>query len=220
MLTNDIEQLVVDLSKTSCRCHSSTAVNGLGCAALRQPLLRLLAQGKPISVEALARAIGQPPSEVAQAIQQNMNVEYDEAGNIVAAALSLRPTPHKVEIDGRTLYAWCALGALMYMPLLEQPVRIESPGAVTGQPIRMTVTPQGVENIQPETAVVSIVKPKPDLWIRDAFCNDVHFFSSLETAASWLAQHPEATIIPVEEAFILGQQLWSSTKYDSYLLIG
>jgi alkylmercury lyase len=95
----------------------------------------------------------------------------------------------------------------MYLPLLEQPVRVESPGAVTGHLVRMTVTPQGVENVQPETAVVSVVKPKPDLWIRDAFCNDVHFFSSPETAETWLTQHPEATIIPVEEAFILGQQL-------------
>lgn len=207
MLTNNIEQLVIDLGKSSCRCHNGTAVNDLGCAALRQPLLQLLAQGEPVSVATLAGAVGQPPFEVAQAIEQNMNVEYDEAGNIVAAALSLQPTPHKVEIDGRILYTWCALDALMYLPLLERPVRIESPGAVTGQPIRMTVTPQGVENIQPETAVVSIVKPKPGLWIRDAFCNDVHFFSSPETAASWLAQHPKAMIISVEEAFILGQQL-------------
>lgn len=207
MLTNGIEQLAVDLGKSSCRCHSGTAANGLGCIALHQRLLRLLAQGEPVSVEALAGVVGQLPSEVAQAIQQNMNVEYDEAGNIIAAALSLQPTPHKVEIDGRILYTWCALDALMYLPLLEQPVQVESPGAVTGLPIRMTVTPQGVENVQPETAVVSIVKPKPDLWIREAFCNDVHFFSSPETAASWLAEHQEATIIPVDKAFILGQQL-------------
>lgn len=207
MLTNNVEQLVVELGKSSCRCHSGTAVNGLGCTTLRQPLFRLLVQGKPVAVAALAAAVGQSPAEVAQAIEQNMNVEYDEAGNIVAAALSLQPTPHKVEVDGRILYTWCALDALMYMPLLEQPVRVESPGAVTGQPIRMTVTPQGVENIQPETAVVSIVKPKPGLWIREAFCNDVHFFISPETADTWLAQHPEATIVSVREAFILGQQL-------------
>lgn len=82
---------------------AGTAVNGLGCTALRQPLFRLLAQGGPVSVAALAGAVGQPTSEVAQAIEQKMNVEYDEAGNIVAAALSLRPTPHKVEVNGRTL---------------------------------------------------------------------------------------------------------------------
>ena len=206
MLTDNVEQLVIDLGGSFCCDSGTVAGKGLTCAALRRPLLHLLAQGEPVSIESLAAHIEHPPAAVVAGLR-SMNVEYDKEGNIVAAALSVLPTPHKVFIDGRTLYTWCALDALMYLPLLARPVGVESPGKATGAPVRMTVTSQDVRDIRPETAVVSLVKPKADRWIRDAFCNDVHFFSSEDAAAPWLARHEAAVVLPVVEAFVVGQRL-------------
>jgi hypothetical protein len=33
----------------------------------------------------------------------------------------------------------------------------------------------------------------------------MHFFSSLEASSRWLKRHPEATILPAEDAFRLGR---------------
>jgi alkylmercury lyase len=43
--------------------------------------------------------------------------------------------------------------------------------------------------------------------IREAFCAYSQFFSSREAAAPWLSQTPSAHLLPIEEAFTLGQKL-------------
>jgi alkylmercury lyase len=74
-------------------------------------------------------------------------------------------------------------------------------------PVRLTVEPDHVASVDPATAVVSIVTPDACTSIRTAFCNQVHFFASPAAAQPWLAQHPEATILPVAEAFALAGPL-------------
>jgi hypothetical protein len=40
------------------------------------------------------------------------DTEYDAHGRVVfGSGLTLRPNPHRFEVDGRTLYTWCALDA-------------------------------------------------------------------------------------------------------------
>jgi alkylmercury lyase len=51
------------------------------------------------------------------------------------------------------------------------------------------------------------VTPGRAVSIRAAFCNQVHFFSSADAAAPWLAEHPEATVLPVADAFALARPL-------------
>ncbi|MER3406590.1 MAG: hypothetical protein C4289_16675 [Chloroflexota bacterium] len=43
--------------------------------------------------------------------------------------------------------------------------------------------------------------------VRAAFCNHVHFLSSLEAAARWRETHPDGLAIPVADAFQLGRTL-------------
>jgi alkylmercury lyase len=61
--------------------------------------------------------------------------------------------------------------------------------------------------VDPPTTVVSIVTPNDVSDVRSAFCNEIHFFSSPQAAEAWLAHHPDATVIPVDEAFDLGRRL-------------
>jgi alkylmercury lyase len=175
--------------------------------AICRALIPLLARGYPVSLEELAVAIEKPLADVTAVIHQHMNIEYDEAGRIIGAGITLQPTPHQLFLDGRTLYTWCALDALLYSPLLGRPVQVKSPCAATGVPIHMVVTPTGVEEVDPPDAVVSILKPQKGLPIRQAFCNDVNFFHSADAAGSWLAEHPEAAVVAVADAYQLGQQL-------------
>lgn len=172
-----------------------------------RPLIQLLSTGEPVSVEQLADATGRTREELVRMLQQAPSIEFDAQGNIVGAGLTLRPTPHRFEVDGRTLYTWCALDALMFPALLGRTVHVSSPTPGTGTPVRVTVTPEGVEAIDPPTALVSIVKLTADPDIREAFCNEVHFFSAADVAEAWLGQHPGALLLSVAEAFTLGRRL-------------
>lgn len=90
-------------------------------------------------------------------------LQSDEQGNIVGAALTARPTPHRVQIGGerrgKTLYAWCSLDTLFIPGLLGEAAEISSTCPVSGEPIRLHVTPDGVRSFRPADAVLSIVLP-------------------------------------------------------------
>lgn len=207
MSPQDLNRLSQELGRSLCRCGPSQCdllTNDLG---LCRTLIRLLAQGKPVSAEALARAAGRQPGDVAEVIAVSGNVELDAQGRIVGAGLSLRPTQHLITLDGRLLYAWCALDALMYPPLLGKEARVQSPCAAGGTPVQAQVTPEAVSDVAPAEAVVSIVRPDGAIDVRRGFCNDVHFFSSAAAAGSWLKTHPQAQLLPVAEAYALGRRL-------------
>ena len=60
---------------------------------------------------------------------------------------------------------------------------------------------------EPATAVVSLVNPDQITSIRSSFCNQVHYFTSDEDAAGWLAEHPRAEVVPVAVAYRIGTDL-------------
>ena len=170
-------------------------------------LLRELAIGSPVSPDALAAVLGWPAKRVAAVLEQAPNTEYDDDGNIVGYGLTLRETPHVLEVDGQRLYTWCALDALMFPALLDKSARVLSRCPATGAPVSLTVAPDGLHQLDPAGAVVSLVRPDATSDIRDAFCCHVHFFASAVAADGWIAQHEGAEVVSVENAFHLGQEL-------------
>ena len=169
------------------------------------PTLDLLARVKPASPEEIASSSGKSPEAVRAVLDRFPSAEWDEQGRVVGLGLSLRPTPHRLGLEGRTLFAWCALDALLFPVLLGRPASIESPCRGTGDPVRIGVRPAGIEAVEPPSAVVSIVAARDLANIRSVGCNNTHFFSSPEAATRWLERHLEATIVPAEDAFRLGR---------------
>jgi alkylmercury lyase len=178
--------------------------------ALYRELILLLAEGQPVSPERVASVLGLAREEALELLRQRPSIEWDEAGNIVGAGLTLRPTPHRFKLKDRTLFTWCALDSLMFPGLVGQTVQVESPCASTGRLVRVTVTPEGVEQVEPPDAVVSMVAPEASPDVRRVFCDYVNFFHSAEAAAGWLAEHPGAVILSVADAFQLGRRLTQS----------
>lgn len=174
---------------------------------LWSPLLRLLARGEPVPIEDLAAATGRTVDGVRQALADLPDTEYDEAGRIVGYGLTQRPTPHRFTVDGRQLHTWCALDTLIFPTVLDRPADVESPCHATGTPVRVRAETDEVVDVEPATAAVSIVTPEQCTSVRSAFCNQVHFFASPDAAQPWLAEHPDATVLPVAEAFTLGRRL-------------
>ncbi len=183
--------------------------NPQGYALYRELILRL-AEGQPVSPERVASVLGLAREEAIEILRQRPSIEWDEAGNIVGAGLTLRPTPHRFKLKDRTLFTWCALDSLMFPGLVGQTVQVESPCASTGRPVWVAVTPEAVKQVEPPDAVVSLVAPEASPDVRRVFCDYVNFFQSAEAAAGWLAEHPGAVILSVTDAFQLGRRLTQS----------
>lgn len=131
---------------------------------------------------------------------------------MVGLGLSLRPTPHRFTFDGRTVYGWCATDTPAFPVILGRAGVIESTCPATGRPIRVGVTREGVTNVDPSGAVVSLVRPDQTGNIRDA-CNLGRFYASREAAAGWLAAHPEGWVQSVDDDFQLHRELIKTRKW-------
>jgi len=202
----------MEIDEVTARLRQTTSFDSMG--GLYRPLLRLLPDGEPVSIEVLAAAAGRPVDDIRQAVASLPDVELDDHGRIVGYGLTLRETPHRFEVDGKRLYTWCALDTLVFPTLLGRSARIDSSCHGTGTPIRITVEPTGVTSVDPETAVVSIVGPVEQSSVRSAFCDHVHFFASPEAAQGWLDDHPGMSIHPVAEAHRLGRPLVEALLED------
>jgi alkylmercury lyase len=149
-------------------------------------LIRLLAHCEPVSVARLAAAGGWSEPEVRAGLARQPSIEWDEQGRLAGFGLTLRPPPHRFDFDGRTVYAWCASDTLSFPLFLGTPAVITSTCPVTGQPIRVEVTPRAVAHVEPASAVFSAVRPATRVGdIRTDICALGHFFASREAAAGW-----------------------------------
>jgi alkylmercury lyase len=209
MKTNGLPELA------ACITAPMRTTGGRAFLEIIPPTLDLLARGKPASPEEIAATSAKSPEEVRAALERFPSAEWDEQGRVVGLGLTLQLTPHRLELEGRTLFAWCALDALLFPILLERPASIESPCRGTGELVHIEATSAGIEVVEPPSAVVSIVAARDLANFRRVSCNNAHFFSSPEAASRWLEKHPEATILSVEDAFRLGRLIAEGLTYNS-----
>lgn len=176
---------------------------------------QLLLDGKPVTPSRIADHLGLAGDEAAALLK---GAELDQAGNVVGMGLSIVPTPHSYRIRGRQLYTWCAFDAILFPVLHKSTAVIESPDPISGEKIRLTSTPEGVRDLEPVTAVVSLARERQDLEnVRAWFCNFTHFFTSVETASQYVAKHPGLIIAPVDQAFQIGRLIWEMEPYRSMI---
>ena len=165
------------------------------------PALTELAAGQPVDVELLAARAGMTAAS-ASALLCDSPAEFDDDGRLIGLGLTLRPTPHQVELQGRILFTWCAGDTLMLPGLLGIPARVQSPCFATGEVVKVDVDPDGVRTVDPKSAVVSMVTPDVGLAeFRRHLCDQQHFFASPEAAAAWRTERPQAILVPVRDAF-------------------
>jgi alkylmercury lyase len=88
-----------------------------------------------------------------------LGVQLDATGNVVGAALTVRETSHRVLLGGRELYAWCALDTLFIPGLLGDAAMVRSTCPVSGEEVRLSVSPSGVDSCEPTGAALSVVLP-------------------------------------------------------------
>jgi alkylmercury lyase len=85
---------------------------------------------------------------------------------------------------------------------LGRPIYAEATCPATGTPIRVDITAEGVDRIDPCTPVVAVVDLDVDLTLKldrsDAeVCAQQPLFASAQAASRWLADHPQGRLVPV-----------------------
>lgn len=173
------------------------------CAELLVALLRELAKGRPVAHDALASTLGWSAKRVADLLEQQPCTEYDCKGNVVGYGIALNETAHAFEVDGRRLYTWCALDTLMFPVIIGKAARVLSRCPATGRSVSLLVSPEGVRDLEPASAVVSLPSTDVAPNIRSAFCCHVNFYASSSAARPSMKQGLE--LVGVEEAFRLGR---------------
>jgi alkylmercury lyase len=173
--------------------------------------MQALAKGNPVSPDELASIWGLPLEQVqlilAGAVEAG-RAEIDARGNLVGGVLSLNPTAHRISMDGNQLYAWCAYDAIYAPGVVGKSAHIESQDPVTGEPVEATITPEGVADVRPKDAVVSVVGGKTDMrgGPQSPRCTQMLFFGSRESANQWLQGRTDVAILTVEEVFDLAEE--------------
>jgi alkylmercury lyase len=179
-------------------------------------LQHMLLEGQPVSQERIAARFHVPRVEVPDLIRGS---EQDAEGNFLGYGLTLVPTPHSYQINGRQFYVWCAGDAITFPILHQASAVIASPDPISGELVRLVGTPEGARDVDPSTAVVSWVRNSSETitpeTVRAAFCNHVHFFASIETASQYIAPHPELVIVPIDDVFQIGKLIWEGDLYRS-----
>ncbi|MGQ0551562.1 MAG: organomercurial lyase [Armatimonadota bacterium] len=169
---------------------------------------RLLAEGKPVSPQMLASALGLSEIRVRDTLAGWPGIYYDGEGAIVAFwGLALPEMPHRFEVDGRTLYTWCAWDSLFIPGILGKIARVESTDPITKERISLVVGPDRIRQVNPAGTMVSFLAPKVpfDADVIQSFCHFVHFFGTADAGARWVSEHPTTLLLSADEAHELGR---------------
>lgn len=180
-------------------------------ARFQLTMTRLLAQGKPVSVQQLAKELDAPAEFVSTAFQQlrQGGCEFNDRGELIGAALTLTPTRHQFRVENVQMYAWCALDTLFLPAYIGKPAYVTSRCPVTGESISLTVTPKSVEAVAPPGTVLSILTAENcTSGIEGTFCGQIHFFASRDAARRWVDERSDFAILTVAEAFRLARVIY------------
>ena len=183
-------------------------------------LYRLLASAQPVSPADLANTLDRPVEDITRLLDRWPGIFYDDAGAVIGFwGLTVKETPHRLEVNGQTVYAWCAWDTLWLPALLDTTADVISRCAATGEAVRLRISPARIESVEPTSVVVSFLEPEVgELRERatTSFCHFVHFFRDHEAGERWTAAHPGTFLLPQEAAFDLGQRV-NAARYRKIL---
>jgi alkylmercury lyase len=152
---------------------------------------------RPVSLDQLATHVGLPVAETARLLRLTWRARVDlRDGMVRLDATPAGPRRYRVHAGGRPVGAGkgCSVDMYLLALALGRPIHAEATCPATGTPITVGLTPEGVERIDPPTAVGAVVDLDADLTLGlDRIDADV----CAQAASRWLADHPQGRLIPV-----------------------
>ena len=186
--------------------HLAAQLDCMQDLACRQILQTLTEIGQPIAPARLATLLQMSQEELAMHLDRVPDTEFDEQGNVVGWGITLLATPHQFVLPVRAFFTWCAFDTVLFPPLLQVSAQVLSKCSGSGHPITFIATPEGIKELTPTTSVLSLILPAVRYdCVRGTFCQQSLFFESEEVASAWLASHPGALSLSLEEAAFVGR---------------
>jgi alkylmercury lyase len=176
--------------------------------ACQQIMQAIVETGQPLAPMHLAKRLRMSQQDLAAHLVSVPDTEFDTLGQIVGWGITLVPTHHQFVLPEHPLFTWCAFDTVLFPCLLRVEAHVQSVCSASGQPITFVATPQGIANLVPATSVLSLIEPSARCdCVRGTFCQQSLFFQSEEVASPWMSQHPEAVLLSIKEAAVLGQMV-------------
>jgi len=172
-------------------------------------LYRELTKGKPVSADALVAATSLPPSTIDGILADWPGIYRNEAEEILGYwGLAIREMPHRLIVDGRTLFTWCAWDTLFIPELLGRPAEVQTQDPISSEPIRLHVTPDTARPRDHADLVMSYLRPDPSMasQIISSFCHHIHFFTSEKTGKQFTAKTPNTLLVSLADALTLARR--------------
>lgn len=177
----------------------------------------LLSEGDAVSLEHLSIRADKPLADVKKILESWPGVLFDYKSRIIGFwGIAVDETDHYFEVNGNTVYTWCAWDALFIPELLNTTAQITSHCALSGDEIRLTISPTGIESVQPDQTMISFLVPDEG-GLKDnitaSFCHFVFFFRSPEAGEHWVSEHPGTYLLSLDEAFSVGKKM-NARRYN------
>jgi hypothetical protein len=181
-----------------------------------------LATGRPLEIQEIAGASAKRVEEVQLALDSG-RCERDSRGRLIDLyGLTLTPTLHRLETNGRVLYSCCALWAHVIPKLLDCTVRVESVDPQTRQIVRLSISPAAIESVEPGEGAATLATARRESVEADvcqAFCCHVRHFISSDSAEAFAhestARHAVSLADLEEAAELLYSSIWSRAGQDT-----
>jgi alkylmercury lyase len=180
-------------------------------------LYRELAKGRAVDAEQFARALDTPPATARALLERQAIKRFiypDAEGRVLGfGGLAAAPMHHRFEVNGRTLWTWCAWDSLFIPEILGRPARVTSPDPENRELVRLAVTPDRIESVEPRDAVISFIRPDAEAFGTSAanimanFCHYIFFFTSRASGEQWTAKHPGTFLSTLDDAFALAKRI-------------
>jgi len=186
---------------------------------LARTLYQLLALGEAVSLTRLAEQLDQPRDCIKTTLDQWGGIFYNDANEVIGFwGIAVGEMRHRMVMAGKMSYAWCAWDTLFIPELVGTTANISSLCATTEQTIKLTVTPEGIRDFDPNTRVSFLLpdEEKVNEDLTSNFCHFVYFFASPEAGKQWTAQHEGTFLLTVDEAYEVGKQV-NATRYRDVL---
>jgi alkylmercury lyase len=182
---------------------------------------RLLARGAPVGVEQIAAHAGLDAGRVESLLSSWRGVFRADQQRVIGfwGLTTTEFGPHRLNIDGVALSAWCAWDSLFLPELLARAADVRSRSPLHGEPIALRVTPERIEHASPPNLVVSMVPARASDDVIRTFCHQIHFFASPAEGRRWIAEREGAFLMPLAEAFELGTRV-NHLRYGNALTSG
>lgn len=192
----------------------------------REILSSLATRGRSLTQSELEKRLGGKEA-VAHAVRRlgkaDLVVLDVSAERIVGAyPMTTEETPHRLQVNGQSINAMCALDALSVGPMYDAEVIIDSRCHVTAEPIHIRQKGKAIVDSQPTDPRVGVRWQDPTGCAAHSMCTEMVFLNDPVTANHWQAIDPQSiSLFTLPEAVEFGARffvpllgVWRSTETD------